>query len=110
MALHDVPVEAAVHTHAALEVHLITYSPAAEIGLQHGLVHGGHHILPFLLVHLDHGEAAAVVCHALIDAEFISKINLYCEMIVAVFFLYLDDFSSFFYDSSKHKVLIFRLM
>ena len=103
MPLHDVPVEAAVHAHAAFEVDLVTDFPAAEVGLQHGLVHSGDHVLFLLLVHAHHREAAAVVGHALVDAELVGEIHLQGEMKVGPLLLYLDDFTCFFYYSCEHN-------
>ena len=101
--LHDVPVEAAVHAHAAFEVDLVTDLPRAEVGLQHGLVHGGHHVLPLPPIDTHHREAAAVVGHALVDAELVGEIRLYGEVEVGPVLLYPDDFTCLFYDSCEHN-------
>ena len=76
MALDDMAVEAAVHAHRALHVDLCAHLPGAEVSFQHRLVHGGDDILLLLFVDLHHGEAAAVMGHALVDGQFVAKGHL----------------------------------
>ena len=102
MTLHDVPVEAAVHAHRSLHVHLRPHLPGAEVGLQHCLVHGGDDVLFPLLVHLHHRQAAAVVRHALVDSQFITEGHFEGEVVVGILFLYLDDLGRRFNDAGKH--------
>ena len=102
MSLHDMAVEAAVHTHRALHVDLGANLPGAEVSLQHRLVHSGNHILFLLLVHFHHRQAAAVVRHTLVNGQLVAEQHLQCEVVVCVLFLNLDHTGGGLYNSCKH--------
>ena len=82
VALHDVSVEAAVHEHAALEIHLVAYLQRPQVGAVESLLYGGHGVA--VAVDVDHGEAHAVVGDALVYFQFVGKRTFKREMQIAV--------------------------
>ena len=103
MTLDDMTVETAVHTHGTFHIDLSTNLPCAEVGLEHGLVHGSDNILLFLLVNLYDGKAAAIMRHALVDAKLVAKRHLQREVVVGILFFNFHDASGRFNDSCKHN-------
>ena len=97
VALHDVSVEAAVHEHAALEVHLVAYLERAQIGAVESLLYGGDGVA--VAVDVDHGEAYAVVCDALVYLQFVRERTLEREVQIAVIVFECYDGSGFFDNS-----------
>ncbi len=101
VALHDVPVQAAVHLHGALHVDLIAHAKQAEVAAFERLAHGGDGIGVSFFAH--HGEADAVVSHTLVDAEFLGKRATEGEVDV-VLVVFDSHYSRHrFYYSGKHK-------
>ena len=97
VALHDVSVEAAVHEHAALEIHLVAHLQRPQVGAVESLLYGGHGVA--VAVDVDHGEAHPVVGDALVYFQFVGKRTFEREMQIAVIAGKGDDGSGFFDNS-----------
>ena len=68
VSLHDVAVQSAVHHHRPLHVHLVAHVEQSQVRAVERLLHRRDDVL--VAVDADHGEADAVVCHALVDLQF----------------------------------------
>ena len=71
VSLNDMPVEAAVHHHRALHVHLVARLQHTEITAIERLFHRGHCI--YSVFNLHHSQAHAVVSHALVNLQLVGK-------------------------------------
>ena len=67
MPLHYVAVQAAVHEHGTLHIDLVAHGEQTYIGALQSLAHGGDGVGAVLKAH--HGEADAVVRHALVNTQ-----------------------------------------
>ena len=100
MALNDVTVQAAVHHHRTLYVHLVAHLEQSQIAAVEGFLHGCNGIGAVFDFH--HGEADAIVRHALVDAEFIYERTFQGKVDVLLILLNRHNCGHFFYDSTKH--------
>ena len=102
MSLHDVTVQSAVHHHRAFHVHLVAHLEQTEVAAVQGFLHGSNGISTVLDFH--HGEADAVVRHALVYSEFINKRTFQRKVDVLLIMLDSHYCGHFFYNSTKHKL------
>lgn len=73
MPLDDVPVQAPVHHHGALEVDQVAGLQGSEVGARDGLGNSHHVVGRGSGVDGDHGEAHAIVSDRLVDGQFGGK-------------------------------------
>ena len=93
-------VQSGVHDHRALHVHLVAHLEQSQVAAVQGFLHGSNGIGTVLDFH--HGEADAVVRHALVDAEFIYERTFQGKVDVLLILLNRHYGGHFFYDSTKH--------
>ena len=93
-------IQTAVHHHRTLYVHLVAYLEQSQITAVQGFLHGGNGIGTVLDFH--HGEADAIVRHALVDAEFIYERTFQGKVDVLLILFNRHYGGHFFYDSTKH--------
>ena len=100
MSLHDVAIQSAVHLHGTLYVDFIAHTELTQVAALQRLAHGRHGILSVPDAH--HGEAHAVVRHALVDGEFIAKGAFQCKMLVVFICFDGDHGGHRLYNAGKH--------
>jgi hypothetical protein len=99
-------IQAAIHEHATLEVDQVTDIEVAKVGALQSLLDSCHGVC-FFVGEINHGEAYAIVSHALVYFQFWGEGAFHGEMHVAAISLYCYHAGSLFYYSGKHIILYF---
>ena len=100
VALHDVAVQAAVHLHRPLHVHLVAHVEQAEVRAFERLLHCGHDVVAVGDAY--HRQAYAVVGHALVNLQFVGERAVQGEVYILLVFLDGNNGCKLFDDSGKH--------
>ena len=101
MTLNDVPVEAPVHEHTALEVHKVAHLQCAEVGALKCFLYCGNGV-GAIAREFHHCEAYAIVRNRLVDFQLIDKRASEREMQIAIFFFECDNCCRLFNYSGEH--------